>query len=305
MLENEEWLKARKQVSSACSGNQLLSNAIFALVEVSLGESVEDVAHKLPSAPQLSSPDQSRFAAIIYYILAVLTKGLGDSPRVAKLYAQTCLREQSQSCIPLPDTWKQTVQTLADEVLPAFQENKNSNNNNSGSNESYERIKQSSKEPPKALGKMMELIGLKEVKECFMNAYHRATIAREQRSSLATANYNARFEGNPGTGKTTVARLYCELLIQVEVLPENSVSKETTGSELVYGGVKKLEEILDEVKDAGGGVVFVDEAYQLSPKENPNGRQVSGMVFYCMYVCVCVCWLYFFVCFIFVWYSFL
>jgi replication-associated recombination protein RarA len=68
---------------------------------------------------------------------------------------------------------------------------------------------------------------------------------------------------NPGTGKTTVARLYAKLLQQLGVLPEDSVFVETSGAKLSSKGTSELEKHLKEAKEAGGGVIFVDEAYQL------------------------------------------
>jgi hypothetical protein len=44
---------------------------------------------------------------------------------------------------------------------------------------------------------------------------------------------------------------------------------------LKNGGIKLLEAKLDEVKDVGGGVIFIDEAYQLS--NDREGKQVSSV----------------------------
>jgi hypothetical protein len=49
--------------------------------------------------------------------------------------------------------------------------------------------------------------------------------------------------------------------------------EETNGAELVSGGTAKLKEQLKKLEK--GGVLFVDEAYQLDPKMNPMGQQVS------------------------------
>jgi hypothetical protein len=48
--------------------------------------------------------------------------------------------------------------------------------------------------------------------------------------------------------------------------------EETNGAELVSGGTTKLKEQLQKLEN--GGVLFVDEAYQLDPKQNPIGQQV-------------------------------
>ena len=75
-----------------------------------------------------------------------------------------------------------------------------------------------------------------------------------------------------GAGKTTIARHYGTFLQQLGVLPKDSVFVETSGASLVHGGVAALKSELDRVKTAGGGVLFVDEAYQL--KSEQRGEHV-------------------------------
>jgi len=56
------------------------------------------------------------------------------------------------------------------------------------------------------------------------------------------------------------------------ILPEGSVIQETNGAKLIQGGVKGLQDLLDDVKENGGGVIFVDEAYQLA--SDREGKKV-------------------------------
>ncbi|WP_371814647.1 AAA family ATPase [Jeotgalicoccus sp. WY2] len=70
--------------------------------------------------------------------------------------------------------------------------------------------------------------------------------------------------GNPGTGKTTVARLVGQVLYQEGVLKSNKFV-EVSRQDLVSGFIGKTSEItLDKLKEAHGGVFFVDEAYTLN-----------------------------------------
>ena len=64
-------------------------------------------------------------------------------------------------------------------------------------------------------------------------------------------------------GKTTIARHYGSFLRQLSVLPAKSLFKETSGAKLINDGIKALQDMLKELKVVGGGVIFVDEAYQL------------------------------------------
>ena len=127
--------------------------------------------------------------------------------------------------------------------------------------------------PPAAVDELLRLVGLESVKHAVIAMYHRAQIAREQGSTGATT-YNARFEGNPGTGKTTVARLYAAFLRQLGVLPRKAVFLETSGAKLA-GDADELTGLLKKIKVAGGGVLFVDEAYQLDPETPGGGRKVQ------------------------------
>jgi stage V sporulation protein K len=74
------------------------------------------------------------------------------------------------------------------------------------------------------------------------------------------------FVGNPGTGKTTVARLYAELLQSSGLLPSNQVV-ETDRSGLVGEYVGHTEKKTKNVVNrAIGGVLFIDEAYALNDR---------------------------------------
>jgi hypothetical protein len=50
---------------------------------------------------------------------------------------------------------------------------------------------------------------------------------------------------------------------------------ETTGAKLVHEGVGGIKKLVEHVLAAGGGSIFVDEAYQLTPA-NPNGSSSAG-----------------------------
>lgn len=69
-------------------------------------------------------------------------------------------------------------------------------------------------------------------------------------------------------GKTTVARLYCQFLASIEVLPSTKFI-ETSGAILAAdGGTAVLTNHLDRLDRHGGGALFIDEASQLTAKKS-------------------------------------
>ncbi|KAJ7475848.1 P-loop containing nucleoside triphosphate hydrolase protein [Mycena latifolia] len=124
-----------------------------------------------------------------------------------------------------------------------------------------------------AIDAIMEMIGLEEVKSQVLSIKAKIDTAARQNASLKDERFNITFLGNPGTGKTTVARHYAKFLSSVGILP-GSEFVETTGSRLSNDGVAGVKKLLENVLAAGGGTIFVDEAYQLTAPQNYQGPQV-------------------------------
>ncbi|KAJ6531120.1 P-loop containing nucleoside triphosphate hydrolase protein [Mycena capillaripes] len=120
---------------------------------------------------------------------------------------------------------------------------------------------------------IMEMTGLEEVKEQVLRIWDKIEVATRQGVDLSKERFNVVFLGNPGTGKTTIARHYAKYLSSVGVIPGNAF-EETTGSSIANEGVKGAKDLLQKVHSAGGGAVFVDEAYQLVSTNNTGGGGV-------------------------------
>ena len=58
----------------------------------------------------------------------------------------------------------------------------------------------------KALDDVMSLVGLELVKESMLNIYQTVQVVKRQGTDMSDRRYSAVLTGNPGTGKTTVAR---------------------------------------------------------------------------------------------------
>ncbi|KAM0354342.1 hypothetical protein ACHAPU_001386 [Fusarium lateritium] len=124
-----------------------------------------------------------------------------------------------------------------------------------------------------ALDKLMGMIGLESVKEQFLSIKSSVDTKLRQGFSLSDERFSSALLGNPGTGKTTIARIYAEFLTSVGAIA-GSIFKEVTGSKLANMGVSGCEKLLEEINDNGGGCVFIDEAYQLTSGNSPGGKAV-------------------------------
>ena len=71
----------------------------------------------------------------------------------------------------------------------------------------WERVLAQDAEAPAVMAEVLGMVGLHEVKASMMSQYRRIRLAQIQGDGAASS-YNVRFDGNPGTGKTTLARHY-------------------------------------------------------------------------------------------------
>ena len=122
------------------------------------------------------------------------------------------------------------------------------------------------------LAELDALTGMKPVKEEMRRlvATVKANKLRAEKGvgGDVTMSYNFVFTGNPGTGKTTVARILGRAFRALGVLERaNFVETDRSGLVAKYEGqtAAKTNKLIDS---AAGGILFIDEAYQLNQGEN-------------------------------------
>ncbi|KAG0159823.1 hypothetical protein PDIDSM_7350 [Penicillium digitatum] len=112
------------------------------------------------------------------------------------------------------------------------------------------------------IDKLIDLIGLESVKAKFLSIKAKVDVAIRQNIDLSRDRFGSVLLGNPGTGKTTVARLYAKFLSSMGIIPGDKFI-ETTGSRLANDGVSRCQKTIETLLKDGGGAIFIDEAYQL------------------------------------------
>ena len=111
-----------------------------------------------------------------------------------------------------------------------------------------------------------ELVGLKKVKNVLNDLVNLMELRTKTENQLKINNTNLHmvFLGNPGTGKTTVARIVAQILYNLKYIKQNKlieVSSKDLVAEYVGQTAPKTMNVIEKAK---GGVLFIDEAYSLA-----------------------------------------
>ena len=122
------------------------------------------------------------------------------------------------------------------------------------------------------------LVGLKKVKEKVTDLinFHKVQILREEEHLKNTKKtLHMAFTGNPGTGKTTVARIIGHMYKKIGLLSKGHFI-EVSRTDLIAGyqgqTALKVKAVIEKAK---GGVLFIDEAYSITENDHSDsyGRE--------------------------------
>jgi len=191
----------------------------------------------------------------------------GSTPRPkADRGAATLSGTQGKGSVPLSGTQeKDSVPSSADESEPTVSQAEEADVKEPTIEELLERLD--------------ALVGLDSIKQnvrSLINYVKIRKLREENELPNPPLTLHMVFMGNPGTGKTTVARILSELYRAIGVLTKGQLV-EVDRSGLVAGFVGQTAiKTSDAVKTALGGILFIDEAYSLAPEigsGNDFGRE--------------------------------
>ena len=129
-----------------------------------------------------------------------------------------------------------------------------------------------------SMGKLNQLIGLDSVKKK-IEEYRSVVMLSKKRAMMGLPTVrpvlHAAFMGNPGTGKTTVAKILGSMMKELGLLSSGHVVVEERSTLMGQNYASEQEKTLSALERAKGGILFIDEAYLLYKPDDPRDPGIN------------------------------
>ena len=236
--------KNKEKIDELFATNLVLKNKIFDFELISTSANTQEIYHQVLDAFKKDYTVSGEFDV---KLLDYITETFPKSELTAPDYAQSLIEQI---------LFNQTNNVIDANSIPTYEKNKSID-------EIFEDLN--------------SLIGLDNVKDMLQDLVSLMKFKSKTEGSLKIKDTNMHmvFLGNPGTGKTTVARMIAGILYNLKYIDQNKLI-EVSAKDLIgqYVG-QTAPKTISVIEKALGGVLFIDEAYSLASKPGSSASSFN------------------------------
>lgn len=234
----------KEKVDELLESNPTLKNKIFDFELISTSANTQEIYHQVLNA---FKKDYTVFGEFDVKLLDYITETFPKSNLTAPDYADSLIEQI---------LFNQTSNVIDANSIPTYEKNK-----------TIDEI----------FADLNSLIGLDNVKGMLQDLVSLMKFKSKTEGTLKLKDTNMHmvFLGNPGTGKTTVARMIAGILYNLKYIDQNKCI-EVSAKDLIgqYVG-QTAPKTISVIEKALGGVLFIDEAYSLASKPGSSGSSFN------------------------------
>lgn len=212
-----------------------------------------------------------------------ISEGKGDN-NTGKKYLKTLLKENKVSYVEEDFVIPEQEIYSVNDIVTAYRNIKKNRIRNS-IYKAYSELNPIEIEAPKSISnsydKLQRMVGLTEIKtiiDQIISSQKMNKLRREIGLDVTGISKHMIFTGNPGSAKTTVARLLTSILYEEKVIDRNrfvECGRQDLVGRYVGWTAKQVEE---QFRKAKGGILFIDEAYSLVEREGLYGDEAINTI---------------------------